>query len=288
VQVLLEGDLETSYTQADNGVVVATDSIKNITYYLAKISPHILCAERFGLHLATHLVSKYGHIHKAFVTIEQLRWARIMVDGKPHNHSFLRDGDDKRIVRVVVDDSQGKDKLVGNVSAGINDLLVLKSTGSAFENFVRDEYTTLAEVNDRIFSTSVDLLYAFTQFEITAPKDERKLEFDKGQIEGEGGLGAWNGLKVSESAREVTLQVFATDESASVQATLYKMGQRLIKENTAMDRATYTLPNKHYIPVDMKYIGIDNTSPALAEVFVPVSAPSGLISATVARVGASS
>jgi len=28
-----------------------------------------------------------------------------------------------------------------------------------------------------------------------------------------------------------------------------------------VDRATYTLPNKHYIPVDMKYIGIDNTSP---------------------------
>ena len=45
------------------------------------------------------------------------------------------------------------------------------------------------------------------------------------------------------------------------QATLYKMGQRLIKENAGVDRATYTLPNKHYIPVDMKYIGIDNTSP---------------------------
>ena len=45
------------------------------------------------------------------------------------------------------------------------------------------------------------------------------------------------------------------------QATLYKMGQRLIKENAAVDRATYRLPNKHYVPVDMKYIGIDNTSP---------------------------
>jgi len=32
VQVLLEGDLETSYTHADNSVVVATDSMKNITY----------------------------------------------------------------------------------------------------------------------------------------------------------------------------------------------------------------------------------------------------------------
>ena len=157
---------------------------------------------------------------------------------------------------------------------------MLKSTGSAFEDFVRDEYTTLAEVNDRIFSTSVDLLYSFTPFEIAAPKDEKRLDFDREQIKGAGGLGAWEGVKASESARETTLHVFATDESASVQvrvsclaatsgtdpaktkqATLYKMGQRLINENAAVDRATYTLPNKHYIPVDMKYIGIDNTSP---------------------------
>lgn len=288
VQVLLEGKLDTSYTQADNSVVVATDSIKNITYYLAKISPHILSAERFGLHLATHLVSKYAHIDKALVTIEQLRWSRITVDGKPHGHSFLRDGDDKRIVKVEVDGSRGKDRLVGNVSAGINDLLVLKSTGSAFEGFIRDEYTTLAEVNDRIFSTSVDLLYAFAPFEIAAPKDEKKLELEKEQIEGAGGLGAWEGVKVSESARETTLSVFALDESASVQATLYKMGQGIIQGNAAVNRVTYSLPNKHYIPVDMRYIGIDNTSPASAQVFAPVSAPSGLISATVARVGASS
>ena len=202
---------------------------------LAKISPHILSAERFGLHLATHLVSKYAHIHKAFVTIEQIRWARIVVDGKGHGHSFLRDGDEKRIVEVQVDGSQGKDKIVGKVSAGINDLLghppplesgcvvltfretVLKSTGSAFENFIRDEYTTLAEVCDRIFSTSVDLLYTFAPFEITAPEDEKKLEFDRGQIKGAGGLEAWEGIKVGESAREITLETFATDESASVQ-----------------------------------------------------------------------
>ena len=94
---------------------------------------------------------------------------------------------------------------------------MLKSTGSAFENFVRDEYTTLVKVDDRIFSTSVDLLYTFAPFEIAAPKDEKKLDFDKEQIEGAGGLGAWEGTKVGESARDLTLQTFATDESASVQ-----------------------------------------------------------------------
>jgi urate oxidase len=90
---------------------------------LAKISPHVLSAERFGLHLGTHLVSKYAHIRKALVTIEQLRWTRIAVDGKPHDHSFLRDGEEKRVVKVQVDASRGKDQLVGSVSAGINDLL---------------------------------------------------------------------------------------------------------------------------------------------------------------------
>jgi urate oxidase len=35
--------------------------------------------ERFALHLGTHLVSRYAHIHKAFITIEQLRWSRIPV-----------------------------------------------------------------------------------------------------------------------------------------------------------------------------------------------------------------
>lgn len=90
---------------------------------LAKISPHILSAERFGLHLATHLVSKYAHIHKVLVTIEQLGWTRIEVDGKPHDHSFVRSGDEKRVVRVQVDGSRRTDQLVGNVSAGINDLL---------------------------------------------------------------------------------------------------------------------------------------------------------------------
>ncbi|EEB91136.1 hypothetical protein MPER_10554, partial [Moniliophthora perniciosa FA553] len=146
VTVLVEGDID-----------IRQLCLKNITYYLAKISPHILIPERFALHLGTHLVSKYGHLHKAFVTIEQLRWSRIDVNGKQHNHSFWRDGDEKRVVKVEVDASAGKDKIVGKVASGISDLLVLKSTGSAFHSFIRDEYTTLAEVNDRIFSTSVDL-----------------------------------------------------------------------------------------------------------------------------------
>ncbi|KAL0945238.1 hypothetical protein HGRIS_000751 [Hohenbuehelia grisea] len=283
VTALLEGEVDTSYTEADNSVIVATDSIKNITYYLAKVSPHVANPERFALHLGTHLVAKYAHIHKAFITIQQLRWSRIPVDASgqttPHAHSFYRDGDEKRVTQVEVDASGGKGDITAKVTSGIADLLVLKSTGSAFTNFIRDEYTTLVEVDDRIFSTSVDLSYSFAPISIKTPSNEDKLDFDVPQ--GSGG-DVWD-TEVFDRARKVTLEVFAQDESASVQATLYKMAQKIVAENAGVNSVTYTLPNKHYIPVNMDYIKIDNTTPAKAEVFMPIETPSGLISATISR-----
>ncbi|KAH9925498.1 uricase [Fomitopsis serialis] len=287
VSALVEGDIETSYTQADNSVVVATDSIKNITYYLAKVSPHILSPERFAVHLGTHLVSKYPHLHKAFITIEKLRWARIPIvnDLEPvqlHPHSYFRDGEDKRFTSVEIDATLGKDAIIAKVTSGIKDLLVLKSTGSAFENFVRDEYTTLGEVNDRILSTSIDLEYVYRPFAVPALKDDLLLALEVAGEDAQAGT-AWEADTVADSARKITLETFAIDESASVQATLYKMAQKIISTNKFVDQVSYSLPNKHYVPVDMKYIGIDNQTPSEAEVFVPLTAPSGLISATISR-----
>lgn len=96
--------------------------------------------------------------------------------------------------------------------------LVLKSTGSAFNSFIRDEYTTLVEVDDRILSTAIDVSYTFAPFDVTAPTDEKKLEFTvAADVELEGGV--WD-PEVSERARNVTMKVFADDESASVQVHL--------------------------------------------------------------------
>ncbi|KAJ7628786.1 hypothetical protein FB45DRAFT_44334 [Roridomyces roridus] len=284
VQLLLEGDIATSYTEADNSVIVATDSMKNITYYVAKISPHVLNPERFALHLGTHVVSKYAHIHKAFVTVEQLRWSRIPVTGEQgpeeHPHAFFRDGDDKRIVKAEVDASQGKDSIVATVTSGISDLLVLKTTESAFNNFVRDKYTTLKEVDDRILSTSIDLSYTFAPIKVQKPSDTNLEELLAPTDIPAGSV--WD-TTVPSKARKVTLDIFASDNSASVQATLYRMASTIVAQNPGVNSVSYALPNKHYIPVDMSYLGVENIVPAQAEVFMPVAAPSGLISATVTR-----
>ena len=39
------------------------------------------------------------------------------------------------------------------------------------------------------------------------------------------------------------------------------MAQRIISENAFIQTVSYALPNKHYIPVDMKYLGVDNLTP---------------------------
>ncbi|KAG8980212.1 hypothetical protein FRB90_007751, partial [Tulasnella sp. 427] len=88
VCALVEGKIETSYTQADN-------TFKNTVNVLAKTSPHVLNPALFALHIGLHFVTKYDHLNKSFVEIQQFKWSRIPVGGKDHKHSFVRDGDEK-------------------------------------------------------------------------------------------------------------------------------------------------------------------------------------------------
>lgn len=113
---------------------------------LAKTSPYILTPELFALHLGAFLLGKYAHLTKAFVTVEQLRWARISVgtgagadaSQGPHKHSFWRDGEDKCTTKVVVDASKGKDGMTASVVSGINDLLGARTCLLQFDSQLTD------------------------------------------------------------------------------------------------------------------------------------------------------
>ncbi|EHK99556.1 putative Uricase [Glarea lozoyensis 74030] len=241
VCVLLEGEIDVSYTKADNSPVVATDSIKNTIYIKAKEHP-VTPPELYAAYLGTHFVEKYAHIHTANVSVITHRWTRMTIDGKPHPHSFYRDGSEVRTVEAKI----SKNNIA--IRSGINGLLVLKSTGSQFHGFVRDEFTTLPEVWDRILSTDVDCGWAWKTFTSMSAVEEATPKFNR----------AWEG------ARSITMKTFAEENSPSVQNTMYKIFE-----------------------IDLSWHkGIKNTGKD-AEVYAPQSGPNGLIEVTVARSQAS-
>ncbi|KAF6831921.1 uricase [Colletotrichum plurivorum] len=257
---LLEGEIATSYTVADNSVVVATDSIKNTIYIKAKEHP-INPPELFAAILGTHFLDTYAHIHAANIKIVQHRWTRMTVDGQPHPHSFYRDGEETRNVEARISRKEGV-----ALTSGIQKLTVLKSTGSAFHGFVRDEYTTLPETWDRILSTDVDANWTW-KFPDAAAVEAAAPKFDR----------AW------QAARDITMKTFAQDESASVQNTMYKMCEQILAAVPEVLTVTYTLPNKHYFEIDLSWHkGLKNTGKD-AEVYAPQSGPNGLIRCEVAR-----
>ncbi|KAJ7851828.1 hypothetical protein B0H14DRAFT_3451138 [Mycena olivaceomarginata] len=197
-----------------------------------------------------------------------------------HPHVFICNGDEKCIVKVEVDTSKGEDKLITSVTAGLSDLLgtvmdaylplindmkinltksaVLKTTESAFTGFVYDKYTTLKEVGNRILSTSINLSYKFSPVGILKPTDADVEQFAVPITPGS----VWD-TSVPINAHKVTLNTFASDNSASVQATLYRMARLIIVQNTHVQTVSYALPNKHYIPIDMGYLGVENLVPGL-------------------------
>lgn len=259
---LLEGSIETSYTIADNSVVVATDSIKNTIYIKAKETP-VNPPELFASTLGTHFLDTYAHISAANISIVVNRWTRLDVDGQPHPHSFIRDGEERRTVEARVSRDAGV-----AITSGLENLTVLKSTGSAFHGFVRDEYTTLPETWDRIFSTDVSSTWTWPAYAdhaaAAAAADKFTPAFD--------------------AARAITLKTFALDESASVQNTMYKMCQQILDAVPELASVGYELPNKHYFEVDLSWHkGIKNTGKD-AEVYIPQHGmPNGLIKVEVAR-----
>ena len=80
------------YLQGDNSDIIATDSQKNIVYLLAK-KYGIKSPEDFGILLCNHFMSKYEHVLKVSIRVEELMWKRVNygdhANVKLHNHAFI-------------------------------------------------------------------------------------------------------------------------------------------------------------------------------------------------------
>src|SRR6516165_8606134 len=158
VDVRLEGDFDAAYVEGDNAGLLATDTMRNAVYALAKERP-IDPIESFGRRLVDHFLGAGPGVTRARVDIAEHPWTRLEVGGRPHEHAFQRAGGGNRVA-TVAGDGGGVDGI--QIEAGIHDLLVLKTTDSGWEGFLRDRYTTLAETSDRILATVITARWSYS------------------------------------------------------------------------------------------------------------------------------
>jgi urate oxidase len=247
LDIQLSGDFAAAYLEGDNRQVLPTDTMKNTVYALARQGP-LGEIEEFGQRLAHHFLDRNPHVSSARIPISQNTWTRIKVEQKEHDHAFVRAGDERRTA-VIQADHSGL-----TVKSGIADLVVLKTSHSAFQGFVHDEYTTLNDTRHRLLGTAVRAEWTY------AP-------------------GAHDYGALWRTARETILEVFAGHDSLGVQHTLYAIGKAVLERIPELIRIELSLPNRHCMLVDLAPFGLDNPN----EVFAPTDEPYGLIEAVLTR-----
>ena len=203
VAIALEGDFDSSYRDGDNSLVLPTDTMKNTVYALAR-DPAVEQPESFASLLAKHFLDHFKHLSRVHIEVQAHPWSR---NGP---YSFTGGPAHRRVAKLAAT----RENL--SMESGIAGYLLMKTTGSAFEGFLRDEYTTLPEASDRILATSLDAM--------------------------------WSGDANWDDVMKTITDTFAAHESKSVQHTLYAIGEAVLSQFEEIGRIRLTMPNKHYLP----------------------------------------
>jgi urate oxidase len=144
-----------------------------------------------------------------------------------------------------------------SVESGVKELVLMNSTDSEFKGFLKDEFTTLAETDDRILATS---LVATWQHASTEVDWQQSYDAVLAQL----------------------LETFAGTYSRALQETLYAMGTAVLEGQPGIADISFAAPNKHHFLVDFSGFGVEGLTND-GEVFIAADRPYGLIEATVTR-----
>jgi urate oxidase len=250
VEVLLQGDFLSCFKDGDNGKILPTDTMKNTVYSLARNSSSE-CMEEFAKELIDFLLSRNPQVSEAEVGISEKAWEHLNTRGKPHPTTFVQASGECQTTKVTRTQA-GK----FSVLSGFENLVIMKTAGSAFAGYIKDSLTTLPEMTDRLLGTVVRANWNYTTSRSAFVPLRAKI-------------------------REILLTVFAGHHSKSVQHTLYAMGEAVLEQAVEVEDIELTMPNRHCLLIDLSRFGQDNPN----EIFVPTDEPHGYIEARIRRQG---
>ncbi len=256
VSTALRGAFDAAHLVGDQSAVLPTDTQKQTAYSYAK-EKGLTSIESYGLVLGTHFVDDVEPVSGARIEIEEYAWERAVVDGVEHDHAFVRKGQEVRTAAITVEGKGAEQKTW--VIGGLKELVLLKTTGSEFKDFLENSYTLLQPTTDRIMATSLVAKWRFFE----PAEGWESIDWEA----------TYAGIK------QTMVSVFASLHSLALQQTLYEMGKAVLEAYPFLAEIRMSAPNKHHFLYDLSPFGVANDN----EVFNADDRPYGLIQASVLR-----
>ncbi len=202
IKMLVYGDaFWQTYTTGDNAGLIATDSMKNFIQReaLNYTGPDLEDCCRF---LGVKFLETYPQVEGVQVSSIEIPYSSLTDD----QVSFAPSGPERAIARIELNRTGTVE-----VASGIRGFKLLRLGGSAFQGFVRDQYTTLPDVANRPLHMWLDLEWLYS-----APS----AGFSSGTI--------------TAAVRRLVHEVFCAFESGSIQQVIYQIGSKILAEIPAV------------------------------------------------------
>jgi urate oxidase/2-oxo-4-hydroxy-4-carboxy-5-ureidoimidazoline decarboxylase len=218
MEVLGQGFLA-AYTEGDNSAVVATDTMKNVILRRAHEYDGTTL-EGLLYDLGRGFLTTYPEMEGLRLWAVQQPW--VAETGRLHRRV---DGDHD-VVEIELSQADGEIELVRHRTGHVG-LRLLKTTGSAFTKFARDDDTTLPERGDRPLFIHLDVHWRYGT--VTDAIGERRV--------------------APEDVLALLLTTFDEFVSESIQHLVHEMGNRIFAAFPALSQISFRGENHTYDPV---------------------------------------
>lgn len=205
-----------SFTEGDNSMIVATDSMKNFILHQAGEFEGATM-EAFLQFTAERFLDKYDHIEAVEMSGVQLPFVEALI-GESRSGKVFQEKTLEKPTASIEMIREGNSYAVLEQESGIAALHLMKVQGSSFAGYIKDEYTTLPETTDRPLFIYLDIFWKYKQ-----------------------GADAYT---AAEQVQELAQRAFHELDSPSIQKLIFDIGCRILQRFPQLEEVSFKSNNR--------------------------------------------
>ena len=233
VRVQVEGEeFFPSFSEGDNSMVVATDSMKNFIYHhMGEYDGATI--EGFLEYVGAELLDTYSQMEAVAISADELPFDERSV---PSDDGF----ESSELVFGVADGPAGYGDLyltrtadgttIEEQTSGVTGIELVKVKDNSFTGYVQDEYTTLPERENRTLYVGLDVFWTYADTEHALGTDTEA-------------------YVPAEQVRDIAQVVFDELDVNSIQQLIYRIGQRVLRRFPQLESVRFEANNRTWIGV---------------------------------------